>query len=122
MKTELNEDDLLLVARIVHETMRSFASAHGADDIPSWDEAPEWMHQSTFAGIRFRLDKPGAPDGAQHDQWMEEKLASGWSYGAVKDPEAKTHPMLIPFNELPEVERRKDRLFSAVVDALTDPV
>jgi hypothetical protein len=36
----------------------------------------------------------------------------------VKDETAKTHPDLVPFDDLPEHERQKDRLFMAIVHAL----
>ena len=43
-----------------------------------------------------------------HDNWMKFRLEEGWVYGPVKDVEAKTHPDLVPYDELPEVERAKD--------------
>ncbi len=50
-----------------------------------------------------------------------EKLAAGWTYGPAKDPEAKRHPCLVPFAELPANQQAKDRLFFAVVSALVLP-
>ena len=35
-----------------------------------------------------------------------------------KDAKKKTHPMMMPYGDLPEFERRKDALVNAVVDAL----
>jgi hypothetical protein len=43
-----------------------------------------------------------------HENWMSYRLSQGWKYGPVKDEKAKTHPDLIPFDQLPEVERNKD--------------
>jgi hypothetical protein len=37
----------------------------------------------------------------------------------VKDAELKTHPCLVPFEELPKFQQQKDRLFRAIVKALT---
>ena len=64
---------------------------------------------------------PDAPASAQHDQWMEEKLANGWHFGEVKDADAKTHPQLIPYDDLSEFEKRKDALVAAIISALVDP-
>lgn len=50
--------------------------------------------------------------------WMDDKLKDGWMYGETKDPEAKTHPCLVPFKELPIFQQKKDALFCAIVDAL----
>lgn len=35
---------------------------------------------------------------------MANKIADGWKYGEAKDPEAKTHPCLVPFDKLPEFQ------------------
>jgi len=55
---------------------------------------------------------------AQHNSWMKEKIDTGWVYGKTKDAEAKTHPCIVPFEELPEFQQKKDGLFCAIVDAL----
>jgi hypothetical protein len=38
----------------------------------------------------------------------------------VKDPDAKTHPCILPYHELPLEQRLKDSLFMAIVHALHD--
>lgn len=118
--TEISDAELEIIARVCHEANRAFAAAHGDFSHPVWDEAEDWMREATYEGIRYRLANPEAPPGAQHRQWMEQKRATGWTYGAVKDGEAKTHPLLIPFEELPEREKQKDALFMGVISALTE--
>ena len=46
---------------------------------------------------------------AEHEGWMAEKLGSGWKYGSERDDTAKVHPSIVPFAELSEVEKEKDR-------------
>jgi hypothetical protein len=45
-------------------------------------------------------------------------IADGWTYGPVKDAAARTHPLLVPFAQMPAEAQAKDRLFIAVVRAL----
>lgn len=45
----------------------------------------------------------------EHDRWMAAKLRDGWRYGLKKDGHAKTHPCLLPFDQLPREEQDKDR-------------
>jgi len=45
----------------------------------------------------------------EHERWMQEKLAAGWRYGSPRDDGKKLHPSLIPWEELPESEKDKDR-------------
>lgn len=111
-------DTLEPVARVIHAAIRTWSSAHGQPDMPDWDVAPQWMKDSTFASIKFVLEHPDADAGAQHVQWMEQRRAQGWSYGPVRDEVRKTHPMLVPFDQLPIMEQKKDDLVSAIVRAL----
>ena len=115
-------DDELIACRVVHAAMSAYAEALGEPALPAWDEAPEWMRQSTLEGVRYRRDNPQATGEAQHIQWMDEKTNAGWTYGPTKDSIAKTHPMIVPYHDLPDGEKRKDHLFGAVVRALTEVV
>lgn len=46
----------------------------------------------------------------EHDRWMTALHTDGWRHApGPKDPIAKTHPLLVPWSQLPEPEREKDR-------------
>jgi hypothetical protein len=40
---------------------------------------------------------------------MDERLKDGWKYGPEKDIDKKISPVLIPWGDLPENEKEKDR-------------
>lgn len=44
-----------------------------------------------------------------HDVWAETRIQQGWTYGEQRNDELKTHPCLIPYEELPESEKEYDR-------------
>jgi len=44
-----------------------------------------------------------------HEVWSETRINQGWVYGEQRDDEKKTHPCLIPYEELPEEEKEYDR-------------
>lgn len=44
-----------------------------------------------------------------HDVWAEERIRQGWSYGEKRDDVLKTHPCLVPYEDLPEEEKIYDR-------------
>ena len=44
-----------------------------------------------------------------HEVWSEGRIADGWTYGETRDDVKKTHPCLIPYEELPESEKEYDR-------------
>ena len=106
------------IARVCHEANRAWCQANGDWSQPAWDDAPHWQQHSAMAGVRFHLANPDASASASHDNWLAEKLRDGWTYGDRKDAEAKTHPCMVPFGELPEHQQAKDRMFKAIVHAL----
>ena len=44
-----------------------------------------------------------------HDVWARQRIREGWVYGELRDAEQKTHPDLVPYEELPEGEKQYDR-------------
>ena len=44
-----------------------------------------------------------------HEVWAETRIKQGWKYGEQRNDELKTHPCLIPYEELPEEEKDYDR-------------
>ena len=44
-----------------------------------------------------------------HEVWAETRIKQGWTYGEQRNDELKTHPCLVPYEELPEVEKEYDR-------------
>lgn len=106
------------IAKTCHEANRVWCQANGDNSQEHWDKAEQWQRDSAIIGVEFRLANPTAGKDAQHNAWSADKIKDGWVYGEVKDTVAKTHPCLVPFNELPEFQQKKDALFCAIVDAL----
>ena len=44
-----------------------------------------------------------------HEVWAETRINQGWTFGEKRNDDLKTHPCLIPYEELPEEEREYDR-------------
>jgi len=103
-------------ARAAHEVNRSYCEAMGDTSQKPWAEAPNWQCQSALEGVRAVID--GKTPEQLHESWMMSKISDGWRYGEVKDAEAKTHPCIVPYAELPEFQRRKDELFRGTVRAV----
>ena len=47
-----------------------------------------------------------------HEVWAQNRMNEGWTYGPERDDSKKTHPCLVPYEELPESEREYDRATS----------
>jgi CheY-like chemotaxis protein len=127
-----------LLARAKHDEYVASQVAIGVPSGPPsmvpWDELSDDLKEANrrFAdGIGAKLQAAGcalvpAPltgtDGAgfadadieqlarmEHERWMRDKIRDGWRYGPTRNDAAKIHPLLIPWEELPEEERDKDR-------------
>ena len=44
-----------------------------------------------------------------HEVWAESRISQGWTYGPERNDALKTHPCLVPYEDLPEVEKAYDR-------------
>jgi hypothetical protein len=105
------------IAKVVHNIQVVFCASIG-ETIPAWEDALEIMQTATKIGVRDLINNPNATGGFSHEQWMKNKLAEGYVWGVVRDHVKKTHPSLIPFEQLPHNEQVKDHLFVETVRSL----
>jgi hypothetical protein len=47
---------------------------------------------------------------AEHERWMQSRLDDGWTYAPETDKTKKLHKCLVPWDQLPEDEKEKDRV------------
>ena len=114
----MHKATLISIAHVCHEANRAWCAEHEDSTQLPWESAPDWQRHSAVAGVTYLAENPTVGSSALHTNWMRDKLKDGWVYGPGKDAEAKTHPCLVPFAELPRVQQAKDHLFAAIVHAL----
>lgn len=107
-----------MCAHATHEVNRAWCIAHGDDSQPTWDKAPNWQRDSAIAGVEAIIRGDIKTPEDSHKAWYALKKEDGWVYGKEKDPEAKTHPCLVPYAKLPMEKRAKDALFVGTVNNL----
>ncbi|MCU0377931.1 MAG: SpoIIE family protein phosphatase [Bacteroidales bacterium] len=120
------------------------ASDDGEINIPVFEELPEELKYSNIdnaahiptkllsIGYKIRPVKKGFKPvvlhlndeqvetmaRVEHLRWSWEKRLHGWRQGIYKDVDKKTHPGLIPYNELEEAEKEKDRALVRLIPAI----
>ena len=99
----------------VHSPKRDFPPVRYTYKSSRANAAPT---NSAINGVKFHRENPDAGPEASHNSWLREKGYAGWKYGEVKDEEKKTHPCMMPFDELPAEQKAKDYLFRQVVHSL----
>ncbi len=45
----------------------------------------------------------------EHARWMSDRMQNGWTFGEKRDDARKLHPLLVPWEQLSEPEKDKDR-------------
>jgi ryanodine receptor 2 len=45
-----------------------------------------------------------------HDVWAAQRIGDGWRFGKTRDALSKSHPCLVPYDELPDPKKTYDRL------------
>ncbi len=127
-----------LLARTIHEQYLRAEAALGltSADKPSlvpWERLPEDFKQSNRAqagDIPAKLSVVGCrlmPAGddrplfaftaeqkerlaqMEHDRWCNQRRRAGWRHGKVRDDARKLHPALVPWEQLTDVNRERDR-------------
>jgi hypothetical protein len=60
-------------------------------------------------GARFDAGEIERLAALEHERWMRDEAAAGWTYGPVRNDEAKKHPSMRPYAEISPEEKDKDR-------------
>lgn len=105
-------------AWFVYEGARLQAMAVNAPIVPEAYEDREEAFRAQFEQVIERQcgpDRKSSPE-ELHDDWMRAYEVMGWVYGPVRDVIAKTHPDMVPFDELDPRERDKDAVFVALCE------
>lgn len=105
------------IAAICHEVNRVICEADNDFSQNPWEETPGWARDSAIKGVIYALENPNATPEDQHIAWMSDKYRDGWQYGEIKDPDLKLHPCLVPYDQLPTMQRLKDKTFKAICNA-----
>ena len=83
---------------------------HAANNELRWEIGEDPIENRGFirleSAVQLEAVHPAGSDEAAHDRWLMH-ASSG-------------HPNAVPFEDLPEEQRQKDRLFRAIVAALKD--
>lgn len=105
-------------AWFVYEAARLAAAAALAPIVPEPWERRETPFRDQFVAVIDRESGPGRKASPEelHEDWVRAYEAMGWRYGPKRDPVAKTHPDMVPYWELGQLERDKDAVFVALCD------
>ena len=118
-EVEIRElDNILYIAEACHEANRAYCKTIGDFSQKKWELCPDWQKESAIKGVLHLIDNPDAKPEDSHKSWLKVKEEDGWSYGEIKDVNKKEHPCYVPYDELPEYQKKKDLVFSTLAKML----
>lgn len=79
-------------------------------DVPNDLSISKERLESLKKGTKYVLENPNMTPKDNHNLWIKTKREQGYIYGPELDLINKTHPSIVSFEELPEVEKRKDEM------------
>ncbi len=105
-------------AAFVYDAARLAAVCAGAPIIPDpWAGREDGFRRQFLQVIERQCGEQRSRSPEElHGSWMQAYFALGWQHGETYDREAKTHPDLVPYAMLGELERDKDAVFIALCE------
>jgi len=129
---------LEILARAIHDqyrvTMSTQVQEHPDQGMVPWDALPERLKESNRRQAEHILEKIRAVGydilpmtdwtankicftqheieflaEMEHNRWMDAMREEGFSFGSTRSEEGKKHPLMVPYRDLPENEKKKDR-------------
>jgi hypothetical protein len=129
------------LAQAIHERYRSYVAARDTLPHAAWHDLPTELRESNrqrahrigpqLRAVRYEAVALGSaitpvtfsPEEIEtmarmeHEGWHEERAAEGFRLGPTKSLERHRHPAFVPWQQLPEHEREKNR---AIVQAVPE--
>lgn len=105
-------------AEFVYNAARLAAKAAGAPIVPLvWAEREDAFKAQFLKVIERQCGEQRSKSPEElHGSWMQAYFAMGWVYGSEYNLEDKTHPDLVPYADLGQLERDKDAVFVALCE------
>jgi hypothetical protein len=106
------KDNLLLLAKILHAATSVLPRDDGSL-VVAWDHLSLESQELAVKAIEHIFENDLQTPEEFHNLWMEGKIDTGWTYGKFS-LENKTHPAILPYNELSDTEKLKDIIWIAL--------
>lgn len=105
-------------AEFIYNAARLAAIGACAPIVPlQWGEREEAFRKQ-FMDVILRQCGPMKSELPEelHGSWVQAYVDMGWVYGEKYDPEVQTHPDMVPYTQLGQLEQDKDAIFILLCD------
>jgi RyR domain len=102
------------VGKLCHEVNRAYRGCISEPPGPMWEDLTLEEQLTTKRGVNFVANNIEITGKDMHDSWLEDKTNQGWRYGPVKSVIHKTHPNMVPYDQLHQTQQAKDGIFLTI--------
>jgi hypothetical protein len=106
------------IARICHEAIVAYRKSLGDNSQKSWDKAGKDEKEGITKSVTLHLVNVDAWPAENHNAWLKERIDNGWVFGEVEDEGKKTHPHIVPYEQLPIDQQIRECLLRGITQSL----
>ena len=118
----MNTQQIEQAAQILHNWNRAYCTTIGNPPDQPWEQISDHDRENRQKAIRFLLQHPQASPEDVHHEWARDRTEQGWTLGAVRNEDLKTHPNLVPYGELPAAQRTKGTFARTAVEFVREMI
>ena len=107
----------LACTRTAHEVNRVYCESLGDMTQCPWVEISEEQQAEAVKVLRAHIHNVYLPPQESHELWVKQMVSLGWKHGKEHNSTNKTHPLLLPYESLSELDKTKQALFKVSVVA-----
>ena len=112
---DLRKQKVAWIVQVWKELLRDWFNRGQHYILDVWEDEKEWAME-----VEMRMERSGTAPEEQHGAWMRSRVENGWTYGPIHSKRDRQSPFMVPFDRLPEIHRKRYRLFCALVDSLSE--
>jgi hypothetical protein len=101
------------VAQHVHNYARTLTGS----DCP-WESLSSVTQRTKLRQVAHVINHADITPAEQHAEWHRAQLERGWTYGPGYDPEERTDPHCLPYEQLPLQQRINEAMYRAIILAV----
>ena len=116
-------DHVLVTAWVCYEAERAYCMAHSDYSMTKpWEKLSVAKKQFWVDKVMQHAMHPNMEPRQMHETWREDMETAGFTYGDKYSEEGKTHPSLLPYDNLPWHIQVKDSIFYSIFNSLMGDV
>lgn len=106
---------LYMLAESCHEATKVISEQILSEEKKEWKLIDSKTKAKLLNAVNRAIEEKITDPAIAHANWITDMEKDGWQYGDKLDEENKTHPCMVPYDQLPVGQQTKDYIFLAIL-------